>query len=145
MPVRRSLQTPDPDEPYLIKGHDVIDIIDQAIKEDGHNKLRDIAIEIRKAWLHKDNASCVRLAAFGCKILLLIYPLYNTYPPIKEAFLNSEIEKLNRLKGKLVRGANLSRRERKFIKALCLGGLYDEWLEAIRGQAKRVLEKTEPR
>ncbi|KAI8417550.1 hypothetical protein FOFC_00105, partial [Fusarium oxysporum] len=23
MPVRRSLQTPDPDEPYLTKGHDV--------------------------------------------------------------------------------------------------------------------------
>ncbi|WP_205558825.1 hypothetical protein, partial [Pectobacterium brasiliense] len=74
------------------------------------------------------------LAAFGCEIVLLVHPLYNTYPPIKEAFLNSEIEKLNRLKGKLVRGANPSRRERKFVKALRLGGLYDEWLEAIRGQ-----------
>ncbi|SCO91260.1 uncharacterized protein FRV6_15388 [Fusarium oxysporum] len=144
MPVRRSLQTPDPDEPYLTEGHDVIDMIDQAIKEDGHDKLRDMAMEIGKAWLHKDDASCVRLAAFGCEILLLVHPLYDTYPPIKEAFLNSEIEKLNRLKGKLVRGANLSRRERKFVKAL-RGGLYDEWLEAIRGQAKRVLEKTEPR
>ncbi|KAJ0149879.1 Uncharacterized protein HZ326_7555 [Fusarium oxysporum f. sp. albedinis] len=100
--LRRSLQTPDPDEPYLTKGHDVIDMIDQAIKEDGYDRLRDMAMEIGKAWLHKDDASRVRLAAFGCEILLLI-------------------EKLNR------------------------GGLYDEWLEAIRGQAKRVLEKTEPR
>ncbi|SCO78522.1 uncharacterized protein FRV6_02735 [Fusarium oxysporum] len=145
MPVRRSLQTLNPDEPYLTEGHDVIDMIDQAIKEDSHDKLRDMAMEIGKAWLHKDDASRVRLAAFSYKILLLIHPLYDTYPPIKEAFLNSEIEKLNRLKGKLVRGANPSRRERKFIKALRLGGLYDEWLEAIRGQAKRVLEKTEPR
>ncbi|KAI8417531.1 hypothetical protein FOFC_00086 [Fusarium oxysporum] len=121
---------PNPDEPYLIEGHDVIDMIDQAIKEDGHDKLYDMAMEIRKAWLHKDNTSRVRLAAFNCEILLLIYPLYNTYLPIKEAFLNSKIEKLNRLKGKLVRGANLSRRERKFIKALC-SSLYNEWLKAI--------------
>ncbi|KAI8400716.1 hypothetical protein FOFC_19564 [Fusarium oxysporum] len=71
----------------------------------------------------------VRVSAYF-KILLLIYPLYNIYPPIKEAFLNSEIEKLNRLKGKLIRGANLSQRERKFIKALC-SGLYDKWLKAI--------------
>ncbi|KAM5521587.1 hypothetical protein FOXYSP1_15478 [Fusarium oxysporum f. sp. phaseoli] len=46
-------------------------------------------------------------------------------------FLNLEIEELNRLKGKLVREVNLSRRKRKFIKALRLGGLYDKWLEAI--------------
>ncbi|EXM17052.1 hypothetical protein FOTG_14686 [Fusarium oxysporum f. sp. vasinfectum 25433] len=143
--LRRSLQTPNPNEPYLTEGHDVIDIINQAIKEDGYNKLRDIAIEIGKAWLHKDNASRIRLAAFSCEILLLIHPLYNTYLPIKEAFLNSKIEKLNRLKEKLMRGANPSRRERKFIKALRLGSLYDKWLEAIRGQAKRVLKKTEPR
>ncbi|KAJ9418020.1 hypothetical protein QL093DRAFT_2376356 [Fusarium oxysporum] len=143
--VRRSLQTPDPGEPYLTEGHDVINMIDQAIKEDSHDKLRDIAIEIGEAWLHRDNTSCIRLAAFSCKILLLIYPLYNSHPLIKAAFLNSELEELNRLKGKLVRGANLSRRERKFMKALRLGGLYDKWLEAIRGQAKRVLEKTEPR
>jgi hypothetical protein len=43
----------------------------------------------------------------------------------------------------LLRGVNPSRREREFVKAL-RGGLYDEWLGAIRGQAKRVLEKTEP-
>ncbi|KAI8400445.1 hypothetical protein FOFC_19287 [Fusarium oxysporum] len=59
-------------------------------------------------------------------------------------FLDLKIEELDRLKGKLVREVNLSRRERKFVKALRLGGLYDEWLEVIRGQAKRVLEKTEP-
>ncbi|EXL90352.1 hypothetical protein FOIG_16395 [Fusarium odoratissimum NRRL 54006] len=43
--LRRSLQTPDPDEPYLTEGHDVIDMIDmidQAIKEDGHDLERDI-------------------------------------------------------------------------------------------------------
>ncbi|EWY81219.1 hypothetical protein FOYG_15495 [Fusarium oxysporum NRRL 32931] len=28
--------------------------------------------------------------------------------------------------------------------ALRLGGLHDEWLKAIRWQAKKVLEKTEP-
>ena len=61
MPVRRSLQTPDPDEPYLTEGHDVIDMIDQAMKEDGYDKLRDMAIEIGKAWLHKDDASSVRI------------------------------------------------------------------------------------
>ncbi|SCO82575.1 uncharacterized protein FRV6_06788 [Fusarium oxysporum] len=142
--LRRSLQTPKPDEPYLTKGHDIIDMIDQAINKDGHDKLRDIAIEIRKAWLHKDDASRIRLAAFGYEILLFVSPLFNPHPPIKAAFLNSELEELNRLKGKLVRGANPSRRERKFVKALRLGGLNDEWLEAIRGQAKRVLEKTEP-
>ncbi|KAJ9414823.1 hypothetical protein QL093DRAFT_2449314 [Fusarium oxysporum] len=132
--VRRSLQTPDPGKPYLIEGHD----------EDSYDTLRNIAIEIREAWLYRDNASCIRLAAFSCKILLLIYPLYNSYPLIKAAFLNSKLEELNRLKGKLVRGANLSRREMKFIKALCLGGLYDEWLEAIQRQAKRVFKKTKP-
>ncbi|KAM5522748.1 hypothetical protein FOXYSP1_13091 [Fusarium oxysporum f. sp. phaseoli] len=47
MPVRRSLQIPDPDEPYLIKGHDVTYKIKQAIKKDNHGKLYNIAIEIR--------------------------------------------------------------------------------------------------
>ncbi|KAM5515601.1 hypothetical protein FOXYSP1_02552 [Fusarium oxysporum f. sp. phaseoli] len=94
--VRRSLQTPDPDEPDQTEGHDVIDMIDQAIKEDGHNKLRDMAMEIGEAWLHRDDASRIRLAAFGCEILLLVHPLYNSHPPIKAAFLSSEIEELNR-------------------------------------------------
>jgi hypothetical protein len=44
--VRRSLQAPDPDEPYLTKGHDVTRKIEQAIKKDNHSKLYDIAIEI---------------------------------------------------------------------------------------------------
>ncbi|KAG7404012.1 hypothetical protein Forpe1208_v015877 [Fusarium oxysporum f. sp. rapae] len=57
--VRRSLQTPDPDEPYLTEGHDVIDMIDQAIKEDDHDELRDMAMEIGKAWLARDDASRV--------------------------------------------------------------------------------------
>ncbi|EXK77322.1 hypothetical protein FOQG_17965, partial [Fusarium oxysporum f. sp. raphani 54005] len=35
-------------------------------------------------------------------------------------------------------------RERKFIKALCLGGLYNKWLKASWWQAKEVLEKTKP-
>jgi hypothetical protein len=46
MPVRRSLQAPDPDEPYLTKGHDVTRKIEQAIKKDDHGELRDMAIEI---------------------------------------------------------------------------------------------------
>ncbi|EMT72371.1 Vegetative incompatibility protein HET-E-1 [Fusarium odoratissimum] len=48
--LRRSLQTPDPDEPYLTEGHDVIDMIDmidQAIKEDGHDLERDIFFYIK--------------------------------------------------------------------------------------------------
>ncbi|SCO76924.1 uncharacterized protein FRV6_01136 [Fusarium oxysporum] len=141
--LRRSLQTPDPNEPYLIKGHDVIDIIEEALARDKEGKgdiLRIKAMEIRDAWDHKDDISRIRLALFGCEILLLIWPHYKL---IDRGFLDLEIEELNRLKGKLVRGVNPSRRERKFVKAL-RGGLYDDWLEAIRGQAKRVLEKTEP-
>ncbi|EXL65324.1 hypothetical protein FOPG_18442 [Fusarium oxysporum f. sp. conglutinans race 2 54008] len=99
MPVRRSLQTPDPDEPYLTKGHDVTRKIEQAIKKDDHGELR---------------------------------------------FLNLEIEELGKLEGKLLRGVNLIRREREFVKAL-RGGLHNKWLEAIWWQAKKVLEKTEPR
>ncbi|ENH66416.1 hypothetical protein FOC1_g10000031, partial [Fusarium oxysporum f. sp. cubense race 1] len=69
-----------------------------------------------------------------------------TLLPTPAACLNHPLrKKLNRLKEKLIRGANPSRRERKFIKALRLGSLYDKWLEAIRGQAKRVLKKTQPR
>jgi hypothetical protein len=53
--VRRSLRTPDPNEPYLTEGHDVIDMIDQSIKKDDHGKLRDMAmeigIEIGNLWL----------------------------------------------------------------------------------------------
>ncbi|EXA32421.1 hypothetical protein FOVG_16342 [Fusarium oxysporum f. sp. pisi HDV247] len=143
MPVRRSLQTPDPDEPYLTKGHDVIDIIKEALARDKKGKgdiLRMKAMEIGDAWDHKDDTSCIRLALFGYKILLLVWPHHKL---INRGFLSLKIEELNRLKGKLVRGVNPSRRERKFVKAL-RGSLYDEWLEAIRGQAKRVLEKTEP-
>ncbi|SCO84398.1 uncharacterized protein FRV6_08525 [Fusarium oxysporum] len=112
MPVRQSLQTPDPDEPYLTKGHDITRKIEQAIKKDDHGELRDMAIEIRINWGKEDNAGC--------------------------------IEELGKLEGKLLRGVNLIRREREFVKAL-RGGLDDKWLEAIRWQAKKVLEKTEPR
>ncbi|EXK78169.1 hypothetical protein FOQG_17145 [Fusarium oxysporum f. sp. raphani 54005] len=80
MPVRRSLQAPDPDGCYLTKGHNVTRKIEQAIKKDDHGELR---------------------------------------------FLNREIELLCKLEGKLLRGVNLSRREREFIKAL-RGGLHDE-------------------
>jgi hypothetical protein len=44
--VRRSLQAPDPDEPYLTKGHDITYKIEQAIKKDNHGELRNIAIKI---------------------------------------------------------------------------------------------------
>ncbi|EXL63640.1 hypothetical protein FOPG_20086 [Fusarium oxysporum f. sp. conglutinans race 2 54008] len=36
--IRRSLQTPDPDEPYLIKGHNIIDIIEEALAQDKKGK-----------------------------------------------------------------------------------------------------------
>ncbi|KAK8140672.1 hypothetical protein G3M48_002788 [Beauveria asiatica] len=96
--LRRSLQTPDPDKPYLTEGHDVIDMIEEALARDKKGK----------------------------------------------GFLDLKIEKLSKLEGKLLAGVNPSQRERKFVKALRLGGLYDEWLEASRWQAKEVLEKTEP-
>ncbi|KAG5758497.1 hypothetical protein H9Q72_013366 [Fusarium xylarioides] len=56
--VRRSLQTPDPDKPYLTEGPNATemkDMIDQAISSGDHYKLYDEAIEILKAagglWL----------------------------------------------------------------------------------------------
>ncbi|ENH65698.1 hypothetical protein FOC1_h10017649, partial [Fusarium oxysporum f. sp. cubense race 1] len=88
--LRRSLQIPNPDKPYLIKGYNITYKIKQAIKKDNYKGL-------------------------------------------------------SKLEGKLLRGVNLIRREREFIKALRLGGLHNKWLEAIRWQAKKVLEKTEPR
>ncbi|QKD46419.2 uncharacterized protein FOBCDRAFT_209865 [Fusarium oxysporum Fo47] len=123
MMLRRSLQIPDPDEPYLTKGHDVIDMIDQAIKEDDYGELRDMAMEIGIDWGKEDNAGRIRLAIFGCEILLLLWPCYQL---INKGFLNREIELLCKLEGKLLREVNLSRREREFIKALRLGGLHDK-------------------
>ncbi|KAG5751843.1 hypothetical protein H9Q72_014483, partial [Fusarium xylarioides] len=52
MHIRRSLQTPDPDEPYLTEGPNATemkDMIDQAISSSDHYKLYDEAIEILKA------------------------------------------------------------------------------------------------
>ncbi|EXL43420.1 hypothetical protein FOCG_14839, partial [Fusarium oxysporum f. sp. radicis-lycopersici 26381] len=89
--LRRSLQTPDPDEPYLTKGHDVIDMIDQAIKEDDHGELRDMAMEIGIDWGKEDDAGRVRLAIFGCEILLLLWPRHQL---IDKGFLDREIELL---------------------------------------------------
>ncbi|KAH7268953.1 uncharacterized protein BKA55DRAFT_160 [Fusarium redolens] len=74
MPVRRSLQAPRPNKPYLTEGHDVIPKIEEAL---GRNKgkgdmLHIMAIDIRKAWFNKDNASRIRIAIFSYEILLLI-------------------------------------------------------------------------
>ncbi|KAH7147261.1 hypothetical protein DER46DRAFT_486371, partial [Fusarium sp. MPI-SDFR-AT-0072] len=66
--VRRSLQTSDPDEPYLTEGHDVIDMIEEALARDKKGKgdiLRMKVMEIGDAWDHKDDASRIRLAVFG--------------------------------------------------------------------------------
>ncbi|TXC08194.1 hypothetical protein FocTR4_00004219, partial [Fusarium oxysporum f. sp. cubense] len=69
-------------------------------------------------------------------------PLYCR--PLQILRLNYLLPKLlYKLEGKLLRGVNLSQREREFVKALC-GGLYNEWLEAIWWQAKKVLEKIKP-
>ncbi|TVY65824.1 hypothetical protein Focb16_v009914 [Fusarium oxysporum f. sp. cubense] len=119
--VRRSLQPPERNKAYLTKCHDVIRKTEQVIKKDDHGELRDMAIEIGRDWGKENDAG--RL--------------------INRGFLNLEIEELSKLEGKLLRGTNPSRREREFVKALRLGGLHDEWLEAIREQAKRVLELTE--
>ncbi|WJG37063.1 uncharacterized protein FOBCDRAFT_233072 [Fusarium oxysporum Fo47] len=123
--LRRSLQAPDPDGCYLTKGHNVTCKIEQAIKKDDHGELRDMAMEIGIDWGKEDDAGRPR------------------YQLIDKDFLNREIELLYKLEGKLLRGVNPSRREREFIKAL-RGGLHDKWLKAIRWQAKKVLEKTEP-
>jgi hypothetical protein len=37
--------------------------------------LHIMAIDIREAWFNKDNASRVRMAIFGCEILLLIWSM----------------------------------------------------------------------
>ncbi|TVY75247.1 hypothetical protein Focb16_v005374 [Fusarium oxysporum f. sp. cubense] len=137
--VRRSLQPPERNKAYLTKCHDVIRKTEQVIKKDDHGELRDMAIEIGRDWGKENDAGHVRLALFGCEILLLTWPHYKL---INRGFLNLEIEELSKLEGKLLRGTNPSRREREFVKAL-RGGLHDEWLEAIREQAKRVLELTE--
>ncbi|KAH7260684.1 uncharacterized protein BKA55DRAFT_504566 [Fusarium redolens] len=75
--LRRSLQAPRPDEPYLTEGHDVIPKIEEAL---GRNKgkgdmLRIMAMDIGEAWFNKDDASRVRMAIFGCEILLLIWSI----------------------------------------------------------------------
>ncbi|KAG5766266.1 hypothetical protein H9Q73_014353 [Fusarium xylarioides] len=145
--VRRSLQfnpdKPDPSKPYLTEGHDVTYKINQAIinKED-HNQLRNKAMEVVYVWEETDNTSCVRLAAFSCKILLLVHRLYRQDPPIKKAFLIKELKELNELKGKLLGGIHICYEELVFIDAL-RDDMYDEWFEAIRDQVLRVLKKTE--
>jgi hypothetical protein len=74
MPVRRSLQAPRPDEPYLTEGHNVIPKIEEALRRNKGkgDMLHIIAIDIGEAWFNKDNASCIRIAIFSYKILLLI-------------------------------------------------------------------------
>ncbi|KAG5747827.1 hypothetical protein H9Q72_014493, partial [Fusarium xylarioides] len=75
MHIRRSLQTPDPDEPYLTEGPNATemkDIIDQAISSGDHYKLYNKAIEILKAKEHTDDINRIKRAAFSCKILKVI-------------------------------------------------------------------------
>ncbi|KNB07730.1 hypothetical protein FOXG_08812 [Fusarium oxysporum f. sp. lycopersici 4287] len=70
-------------------------------------------------------------------------PIFFLQPTSKATLSPTPADTTLKLSTALLQGVNPSRREREFVKAL-RGGLYDEWLEAIRGQAKRVLEKTEP-
>ncbi|KAH7207891.1 uncharacterized protein BKA55DRAFT_681677 [Fusarium redolens] len=119
--IRRSLQAPRPDKPYLTEGHNVILKIEEALRR---NK------DIREAWFNKDNASCIRIAIFSCKILLLIWSIYKN-PLINKDFLKCKKQKLKDLERKLCRGVQPSRRERGFFRALN-GGLYNEWLKDIR-------------
>ncbi|KAG5743955.1 hypothetical protein H9Q70_013335 [Fusarium xylarioides] len=144
--IRRSLQfdpdKPDPGKPYLTEGHDVTYKINQAIinKED-YNQLCNKAMEVVYVWEEMDDTSCIRLAAFGCKILLLVHRLYRQDPPIKKAFLIKKLKELNELKGKLLRGIHIRYEELVFIDAL-RDDMYDEWFEAIQDQVQRVLKKT---
>ncbi|KAH7205815.1 uncharacterized protein BKA55DRAFT_586673 [Fusarium redolens] len=55
--IRRSLQAPRPDKPYLTKGHNIIPKIEEALRR---NK-------------GKGNILCIRIAIFSYKILLPIY------------------------------------------------------------------------
>ncbi|KAF5973451.1 hypothetical protein FCOIX_8769 [Fusarium coicis] len=79
----------------------MIPLIDLFINRDDHADLRDMATEIGPAWERTDDASRVKLAAFGCKILEVMWP---HYPPVGKEFLELEIRELNELKGKLLRG-----------------------------------------
>ncbi|KAG5742409.1 hypothetical protein H9Q72_014616, partial [Fusarium xylarioides] len=75
--VRRSLQTPDPDETYLTEGPNATemnDMIDQAISSSDHYKLYNEAIEILKAWEHTEDVNRIKRAAVGCKILMVTWP-----------------------------------------------------------------------
>ncbi|KAG5747615.1 hypothetical protein H9Q72_014494 [Fusarium xylarioides] len=139
--VRRSLQTPDPDEPYLIEGPNATemkDMINQAISSGNYYKLYNEAIEILKAWEHTDDVNRIKQAAFSCKILKVTWPYYKL---VNRGFLNAKIKALNTLREKLLRGIDPEVKEREFIMAIC-GGLYDEWLEAIRWQAERATRIT---
>ncbi|KAG5787500.1 hypothetical protein H9Q69_013421 [Fusarium xylarioides] len=141
MHIRRSLQTPDPDEPYLIEGPNATemkDMIDQAISSGDHYKLYDEAIEILKAWEHTDDVNRIKRAAFGCEILKVTWPYYKL---VDRGFLNAEIKALNALREKLLRGTDPEVKEREFIMAI-RGGLYNEWLEAIGWQAERATRIT---
>jgi hypothetical protein len=72
--IRRSLQAPRPDKPYLTKGHNIIPKIKEALRRNKgkSNILYIIAIDIREAWFNKDNTSCIKIVIFSYKILLLI-------------------------------------------------------------------------
>ncbi|KAM0080466.1 hypothetical protein ACKRZS_007383, partial [Fusarium odoratissimum] len=134
MPViRRSLRPPRPNEPYLTEDHNVIRIIKRALssaKQSNCDKLYVMAAEIGVAWMVEDDVGRVRLALFGCEVLRLVW-LYLYIPWISEAFLDAEIESLETLRWAL-NGGHLWRRQNKFLKKLCLGGLHDEWLYDIR-------------
>jgi hypothetical protein len=57
--IRRSLQVPRPDEPYLTEGHDMIPKIEEALRRNKGKGdiLRIIAIDIGEAWFSKDNTN----------------------------------------------------------------------------------------
>ncbi|KAG5742574.1 hypothetical protein H9Q72_014560, partial [Fusarium xylarioides] len=116
--VRRSLQTPDPDEPYLTEGPNATemkDMIDQAISSSAHYKLYNEAIEILKAWEHTDDVNRIKRAAVGCKILMVTWPHHKL---VNRGFLNAEIKARNAHREKLLRGTDLEVKEREFIMAI---------------------------
>ncbi|KAJ0146217.1 Arylacetamide deacetylase [Fusarium oxysporum f. sp. albedinis] len=68
-----------------------------------------MAMEIGIDWGKEDDAGRVRLAIFGCEILLLTWRHHKL---IDRGFLSLEIEGLGKLEGKLLRGVNPGRRGR---------------------------------
>ncbi|KAG5742415.1 hypothetical protein H9Q72_014613, partial [Fusarium xylarioides] len=71
--IRRSLQPAQDNRAYQTRCHkEVIPMINLFINRDDYADLHNIAMEIGLTWQRKDDASCIKQAAFGCEVLKVI-------------------------------------------------------------------------